>query len=120
MGSYQSFWTAPSAHQMYLSWHPHDDDVLSREIHFKNGEGLPVKFRPRRDFSTPFKARFGLVLDVYEQEDFLDLYTSWDRSLRSESHIEQLMADFVHNLDELVGQRPMAWYRATMGILGTQ
>ena len=120
MGSYQSFWTASSAHQIYPSWHPEGDDVLSKEIHFKNGGGLPVNLNPRRDFSTPFKARFGLLLDVYEQEDSLDLYTSWDGGLRSQSDIEQLMADFVHRLDELVGRRPMAWYRATMGILGTQ
>ena len=94
---------SPLAHQMYLSWHPHGDDVLSKEMHFKNREGLPISLKPRRDFSTPFKAHFGIVLDVYEQQSSLDLYTSWDDGLRSQSDIEQLMADFVHNLDQLVG-----------------
>ena len=94
---------SPLAHQMYLSWHPHGDDVLSKEMHFQNREGLPVNLKPRREFSTPFKAHFGLVLDVYEQESSLDLYMSWDDSLRSQSDIEQLMADFTHNLDQLVG-----------------
>ena len=93
----------PLAHQMYLSWHPQGDDVLSKEIHFKGREGLPVNLKPRRDLSTPFKAIFGLVLDVYEQESSLDLYTSWDDSLRSQSDIEQLMANFTNNLDQLAG-----------------
>lgn len=88
---------------MYLSWHPHGDDVLFRKIHIKNREGLPVNLKPRRDFSTPFKAHFGLDLDVYEQESSLDLYTGWDGSLRSQSDIKQLMVDFAHNLDQLVG-----------------
>ena len=72
-------------------------------MNFKNQEGFPVVLKPRRDFSTPFKAHFGLVLDVYEQESCVDLYASWDDSLRSQSDTEQLMADFPHRLDQLVG-----------------
>ena len=61
---------------MYISWHPHGDDVLSKDMHFKHREGLPLNHKPRRDFSTPSKAHFGLDLDVYEQESSLDLDTS--------------------------------------------
>ena len=98
----QKLFGSPLALQMYLSWHPHGDDVLSKQLHFKSGQGLPINLKPRRDLSTPFKAHFGLVLDVYEQESSLDLYASWDDSLRSRSDIEQLMADFAHNLDRIV------------------
>ena len=93
----------PVARQVYLSWHPQGDDVLSKEMHFKGREGLPVNLKPRRDLSTPFRAHFGLNLDVYEQESSLDLYASWDDSLRSQSDVEQLMADFTNNLDQLAG-----------------
>ena len=99
----QELLSSPVVHQMYLSWHPNGDDVLSKEMQFENRQGLPITLKPRRDLSTPFKAHFGLVLDVYEQESSLDLYASWDDSLRSRSDIEQLMADFVHNLDQIVG-----------------
>ena len=88
--------------QGYLSWHPHGDDVLSKDLHFKNRAGLPAHLKPRRDLSTGFAANFGLVLNIYERVDSLDLYIDWDESLRSRSDIEQLMADFAHNLDQLV------------------
>ena len=62
-----------------------------------------MNLKPRRDFPTPFKAHFGLVQDVYEQESSLDLCNGWDDSLRSQSDVEQLMADFAHDLDQIVG-----------------
>lgn len=88
---------------MYISCHPQGDDVPSKEMHFKNREGLLANLKPWRDLSAPFKAHFGLVLDLYEQESSLDLYTGWDDTLRSYSNIKQLMTDFAHNLDRLVG-----------------
>ena len=93
----------PQLSQCYLSWHPHDEDALSKDLTYKSRGGSAVTLKPRRDLSTPFSANFGLVLDVYEHKTSLDLYISWDNSLRSQSNIEQLMETFVHNLDQLVG-----------------
>ena len=89
--------------QSYLSWHSRAEDVLSKDIPCKIPGGSNVTLKPRRDLSTPFAANFGLTLDVYEQEKSLDFYASWDDSLRSQSDIELLIADFLHNLDHLVG-----------------
>ena len=97
----------PQLRQSYLSWHPHGDDKLSKDLTFKDCGGLAVKLKPRRDLSTPFAGNSGLVLNIYEQENSLDFYTSWDDSLRDQSEIEQLMADFIHNLDQLGGSSPL-------------
>ena len=90
------------AYQSYFSWHSRAEDVLSKNIPCKIPGGSTVTLKPRRDLSTSFTANFGLALDVYEQEKSLDLYANWDDSLRSQSDIELLMADFLHNLDQLV------------------
>ena len=93
----------PQMSQCYLSWHPHDEDALSKDLAYKGQGDSTVILKPRRDLSTPFSANFELVLDVYEQKNSLDLYISWDKNLRSQSDTEQLMETFVHNLDQLVG-----------------
>lgn len=49
----------------------HGDDVLSKDLIFKDGEDLALKLKPRRDLSTPFAANYGLVLNIYEQENTL-------------------------------------------------
>ena len=37
----------PQWYQSYLSWHPSGDDVLSKDLIFKDREGLAVKLKPR-------------------------------------------------------------------------
>ena len=94
--------------QSYLSWHSRGDDVLSRDIACKSPGGSNVTLKPRRDLSTPFAANSGLALDVYEQEKSLDFHANWDDSLRNQSEIENLVADFLNNLDHLVGSSHLA------------
>ena len=93
----------PQVYQSYMSWHPRGDDVLSKDLALKTRGGSTVVLKPRRDLSTSFAANFGLSLDVYEQENCLDLYANWDDRLRSESDVEQLIDTFIHNLHQLVG-----------------
>ena len=98
----------PQVYQSYLSWHPRGDDVLSKDLALKTRGGSTVTLKPRRDLSTSFASNFGLTLNVYEQECCLDLYISWDDRLRSESDVEQLVGNFVHNLHELAGSKDLS------------
>lgn len=93
----------PQVRQSYLSWHPRGDDVLSKDLAYKSLGGPTSKLKPRRDLSTSFTANFGIALEIYEQASCLDFYIKWDDRLRSQSDVEQLVANFVHNLDQLVG-----------------
>ena len=98
----------PQVYQSYISWHPRGDDVLSKDLAIKTRGGSTAVLKPRRDLSTSFAANFGLSLDVYEQESCLDLYANWDDLLRSESDVEQLIGNFVHNLHQLSGSSDLS------------
>lgn len=93
----------PQVYQSYMSWHRRGEDVLSKDLAFKTRGGSTVVLKPRRDLSASSGVSFGLALDVFEQDNCIDFYVSWDDRLRSESDVEQLIANFVHNLDQLVG-----------------
>ena len=88
--------------QTYFSYHARGDDVLSKDLAFEDQGGESVVLQPRRELSTPFTASFGLMLDVYEQENELDLHFNWDDGMRSRADVELLVDDFVENLDQLV------------------
>ena len=89
-------------HQSYISWHPTGDDVLSREICFAGKEGRDVRIRPRRDLSTPAEVDFALVLDIYDQGQYLDISTSWDTTLQSQERVERLTNCFADCFRKLI------------------
>ena len=93
----------PQVYQSYMSWHRRGEDVLAKDLAVKTRGGSTVVLKPRRDLSTNSGVNFGLALNVFEQDNCLDFYVDWDDRLRSESDVEQLIANFVHNLDQLVG-----------------
>ena len=98
----------PQVYQSYMSWHRRGEDVLSKDLALKTRGGSTVVLKPRRDLSASSGVNFGLALNVYEQDNSLDLYVTWDDRLRSESDVEQLIANFVHNLDQLVGSSDLS------------
>ena len=98
----------PQVYQSYMSWHRRGEDVLSKDLTLKTRGGSTVVLKPRRDLSTASGVNFGLALNVFEQDNGLDLYVNWDDHLRSKSDIEQLIDNFVHNLDQLVGSSDLS------------
>ena len=93
----------PQIQQSCITWHSEGDDIFSKDLLFKNREGLIMSLKPRKDLSPQVNTNFGVLLSGYDQGSSLDLNIYWDDSLRTQSDIEQLTANFIHNLDQLVG-----------------
>lgn len=59
----------PQIVQSYLNWQSLGEDVLSKDLFYKNRRDSTVRLKPWRDLSTPFSPTFGVVLDPYDHSE---------------------------------------------------
>ena len=91
--------------QAVFSWNPPDSDLSSKRIACHDKEAAPTVLAYREDLSVPFIHDYGLMYDIYEHEDYLIIYASWDHGLVSTDLVSQLVKDFGKFLTSII-KRP--------------
>ena len=84
----------PDVAQAVFSWNPPGSDIYTRRVLCRGSGAVPASLEYRPDLSTPATHDYGMLLDVYEHDDYVSIHTSWDSDLIDKKSVIKRVNEF--------------------------
>ena len=91
--------------QAVFNWNPPECDLSSKRIICYDKQAAPAVLDYREDLSVPFAHDYGLMFEVYENDQHITIHANWDQNLVSTDLVSQLIEDFGSFLSLIIRTR---------------
>ncbi|KAK3176000.1 hypothetical protein OEA41_007322 [Lepraria neglecta] len=83
-----------SVTQGVFQWHPLRSDVFNKMIVCHDKDAALATLRFRQDLSTPANHDYGLMVDIWEEDGYISINTSWNSQLLEWRKVDHLIKRF--------------------------